>query len=43
MRGIVLAKLLGVVLLVLYLVIGLTQPPGIGKEANSIAVTNRCT
>jgi hypothetical protein len=43
MRGIVVAKLLGVVLLVLYLVIGLTQPPGNGKEANSIVVTNRCT
>jgi hypothetical protein len=43
MRGIVVAKLLGLVLMVLYLVIGLTQPPGNGKEANRTADTNRCT
>ena len=42
MRGIVIAKLLSIMLLVLYLIIGLTQPPGGTSEANRIATTNRC-
>ena len=43
MRRIVVAKLLGVTLLVLYLVVGLTRPPSVGQEANRSIATSRCT
>jgi hypothetical protein len=35
MRGIVIAKMIGLALLGLYLAIGLTQPPGDEKKANT--------
>jgi hypothetical protein len=43
MRAIVLAKLLSVTLLLLYLFVGLTRPPGDGREASRAAPTRHCT
>src|SRR5262249_23108253 len=43
MRRIVIGKMLIVVLWLLYLVVGLTQPSGNGGSANGVAGTSRCS